>query len=47
MNSGQRPASEYDEVGDFYYNFVKNKLAAPDSFAAKREQGSSGQRCCT
>ena len=32
MHSDEQPASDYDEVGDFYYNFIKNGLAEPESF---------------
>lgn len=32
MGSSKQPASNYDETGDFYYNFIKDKLAEPVSF---------------
>jgi len=32
MNSSELPVSEYDNVGDFYYNFIKASLSEPDSF---------------
>lgn len=32
MNSRGLSESEYDGAGDFYYNFIKAQLSAPDSF---------------